>query len=112
MFHDYFNTRIHNEEVEVSGMSRLQEVLNREPGGDDNVGRCTIEKLTQMKPTKDKQYLLVISDGTADLGGPIATNTIIEMAKAKNVEIRFILFTEDMDEYTIPHDWFFYFLKR
>jgi hypothetical protein len=111
MYHDFFNYGLHNEEVRVS-YEELNRIKSRYPNGQDNVGSSTYDKLMKMKRSDNRQYLLVISDGTANLGGFNLTSEIMKLCKEKNVDLRFILFTRDMDEYNIPNDNIFYMLKN
>jgi hypothetical protein len=112
LYAQFFNTDINTDYpiLSINNKNELDYVLKFQPGGDDNVGRSTYKKLESLERKKEKQYLICISDGTADLGGWNMTEEINKLAKERNVELRFIMFCnpEEINTYNISKAHFFW----
>jgi hypothetical protein len=71
--------------------SKLTDIMPN--GNGTNMGRSTIEKLRDIKKTKTRQYLLVMSDGDGAIENE--GKEIYSLCESKNVEIKFALFSDD-----------------
>jgi len=80
-------------------------------GGDDNMGRCTLEKIRLLPKLKTKQYLLVISDGTGSIYDTDQRITIFAEAESKNIEVKFALFSKKNDMQGTKKEDIFYIYK-
>ena len=78
------------------------------PDGDDNLGRATIDKLNLLKRSKEKQYLIAISDGTGSFSGREQSEKAKALALEKNVELKFILFSSQNSMGSIAKEDIFY----
>lgn len=107
--HTFFNSDLNQKtEVKVTSKEVLTQIKDTYPDGEDNLGRATLTKLNLMKKSKTKQYLAAISDGTGSIGSTNRSEEIKRLAKEKNIEVRFILFSNQNDMGSIPKDWIFY----
>lgn len=86
----------------------LDKAFKLSPDGDDNLGRATIDKLNLLKRTKEKQYLIAISDGTGSFSSTGQSEKAKALALEKNVELKFILFSSQNSMGSIPKEDIFY----
>jgi len=105
--HTFFNTRIHDQVDQIKSKVDLDNLMKKRPDGDDNLGASTIGKLKKLKKTKEKQYLLAISDGTGSFEDAAQSDLAMMLAKEKNVELRFALFSSQNDMRSIPAEMIF-----
>lgn len=119
MYNCFWNTHLHSvsnpdipKERFIKTTQELEtHVLKREPRGDDNMGRCVVEKLQQIQRSSIKQYLLCISDGTGSIEDSEQRKQIQELAIAKNIELKFALFSSSNDMQGMPLKDIFYIFK-
>ena len=89
----------------------VNKVLSIDADGDDNMGRCTLEKVKLLTKLKTKQYLLVISDGTGSIYDDAQREAIFAEAESKNIEIKFALFSKQNSMHGTKKEDIFYIYK-
>lgn len=108
MFHTSFYTHLNNDEMEISGEDELKKISRISPDGPDNLGNATIEKLNKITRKPEKQYLIVMSDGTGSFNDAKQSDLANSLAISKNVEIKYVLFSHQNDMHTIKKEDIFY----
>jgi hypothetical protein len=86
-------------------------VFNIDEDDEDNMGRCTLEKVRSLTKEKVKQYILVISDGTGSIYDTEQRKTIFSEAESKNIEIKFALFSHENNMQGTKKEDIFYIYK-
>jgi hypothetical protein len=112
----FWNTHLNNGNLLGPKMIRTEQslktdVLSIQPDGDDCMGRCVVEKLKLLTKKKEKQYLLCISDGTGSIYDDAESELIYNLAREKNVDVKFALFSSENDVRTIKNEDIFYIYR-
>lgn len=119
LYNCFWNTHLHSK-TDLKGKEKFikseqdleTHVLDKSPRGDDNMGRCVVEKLQELQRSSVRQYLLCISDGTGSIEDDAQSKEIYRLASEKNIELKFALFSSQNDMYSIKKEDTFYILKR
>ena len=82
------------------------------PRGSEDVERSVMEKLNMINKTSNTQYLLFVSDGTATIESTDVGKRIERIAKEKNVDIKFALFSAQNTMNGISEENIFYVYGR
>ena len=93
MYHTYFVHKLIGSEVHIKNKLDMYSNFNYSPGGGEDVERSVMEKLNMINKTSNTQYLLFVSDGTATIESTDIGKRIERIAKEKNVDIKFALFS-------------------
>lgn len=115
--HQFWQTRLCSNNLfgiqDIKSIDALDSILRLNPDGSDRMGYCVVEKLKLLNHTAEKQYLLCISDGTGSLDDDNQAYEIYQLAKEKNVDVKFALFSRgNNDMYSIKKDDIFYVYQR
>lgn len=104
-----FNCGLEGNKAErIGNQETLNKMFRYEPDGGDDLGRSTVEKLKLLTRKKEKQYLIAISDGTGSFRNEEISEEAKRLAREKNVELKFILFSHQNSMQTISKDDIFY----
>ena len=104
-----FNEDLNEETLQKwNSQADLNKAFKMRPDGEDNLGRATISKLKLLTKKKEKQYLVAISDGTGSFKDKVQSDRALELAKEKNVEVKYILFSNQNQMQSTPKEDIFY----
>lgn len=115
--HQFWQTRLCSKGLygiqDIKSIDTLNGILRLNPDGSDRMGYCVVEKLRLLNHTVEKQYLLCISDGTGSLDSDEQAHKIYQLAKEKNVDVKFALFSRGNNKmYSIKKDDMFYVYQK
>lgn len=108
----FFNTRLWDKIFKIDSKADIEKLYSNNIDGDDNLGRATIEKLNKLNKKSERQYLVMISDGTGSFESKSQSDLAVRLAKEKNVEVKYILFSDQNCMYSTPIEDIFYIYKR
>ena len=112
MYHTYFIQKLIGSEVHIKNKLDMYSNFNYSPGGGEDVERSVMEKLNMINKTSNTQYLLFVSDGTATIESTGVGRRIEKIAKEKNVDIKFALFSAQNTMNGISKENIFYVYGR
>lgn len=109
----FWNVHIHEDGPKgpqsIKSENDLKEkVLKIRANGDDCMGQCVYEKLQKIPRKAEMQYLLCISDGTGSIRDSEERKNIERLAKEKNIELKYALFSSQNDMYGTNKDDIYY----
>ena len=110
--HMFFVQTIDKNPIDIKSEAELYDIVSKYPGGSENIYISTFDKLKSMEKKQNKQYLLFISDGTATIPTTEMGKTLQNMAEEKNIDLKYVLFSEENEMHGIDRKNIFYIFSN